>query len=139
MFFFIFIYFKLPFWQADLPTVFGSGRLWSNPPACYLPPEQHQEGVQRVVKQPLFLLFKNLTFSFNLIIVEYHFPHILTLFSRISELRLRNSMVVDSRNDTIKIAHILHVDQGTVIMMFFQKMMKVHGYIGVKSYSKTLL
>ncbi len=34
---------------------------------------------------------------------------------------------------------IVIVEQGTVIMMFFQKMMKVHGYIGVKSYSKTLL
>ncbi len=29
--------------------------------------------------------------------------------------------------------------QGTAIMMFFQKTIEVHGYISVKSYSKTLL
>ncbi len=32
-----------------------------------------------------------------------------------------------------------YAQQGTVIMMFFQKMMKVHKYMGVKNYSKTLL
>jgi hypothetical protein len=37
------------------------------------------------------------------------------------------------------ILHIKYIYYGTAIMMFFKKIIEVHGYIGVKSNSKTFL